>query len=75
MGGIQRTKGKITQVMNGPLIFKADIRPTRLFCMDIAFQKNSLNMVSKKSPVFLILPELCVCVSVCEKENVIRDQI
>lgn len=66
-GGTQRTKGKITQVMNGPFIFESDIRLTRLVCMNIGFRGKSLNMVSKKSPVFLIVPEpVCMCVWECK---------
>lgn len=39
-GGARRTKEKITQMMNDPFIFKADIRPTTLSCMNIAFQET-----------------------------------
>lgn len=33
-------KEKITQMMNGPFIFMADIAPTRLFSVNIAFQES-----------------------------------
>ena len=40
MGGPKEQKGKITQMMNGPFIFKADIRPTRPFGINIGFQET-----------------------------------
>jgi len=81
MGRNQRTKGgkEITQMMNGHFIFKANIRSTLLFSMDIAFRESLLNMVSKTSPVLLIFPELIaymfMCVNVCWFVRGYKEQI
>lgn len=60
MRGTQRTKGKITAMINGPFIFKADNRPTRLFCMNIAFMKTLRIWFQGKAQCFQYF--LCVCV-------------
>lgn len=62
MGGTQGTKGKITPMMNGPFIFKADIKPSRIFCVSVASLKTLRIWFQRSSTVLLIYP---VPVSVC----------
>lgn len=49
-----KNKGEITQMKNGPFIYKTDIRPTRLFCLNITSMETLV--VLKMSTVLLIIP-------------------
>lgn len=62
MGWDPRTKGKITQMKNGSFIYKTDIRPTRLFGVNITSLETL--MVSEMGTVLLIFPHPSLSLSV-----------